>query len=328
MRHVPVLANEVIDSLHLSPGMNVIDGTLGDAGHAEKILEKIGPDGKLLGIDADVEAVLRAKQYLYNFGERVIFVRDNFVNLKKIVAEQKLFPVNGVLLDLGWSSPQFEERERGFSFAKLEEKLDMRYGVGSGQLTVDSVTASDLVNELGEDELGKIFREYGEEKLSREIAVAIVETRLRQGCGGQRIETVGDLVNIILEVYRTKLKIPRLRSGQADERIPWVGGLHPATKVFQALRIAVNDELGVIEKVLPQAIEVLASSGSAGSPQGGRLAVITFHSLEDRIVKHYFQKQNNKTIKIITKKPIVCSEDESRLNPRASSAKLRVVEKI
>jgi len=298
MRHVPVLLNEVIESLNLQPGMNVIDCTLGDAGHAEKILEKIGLSGKLLGIDADVEAILRAKQYLYNFGERAIFVRDNFANLNKIVAEQKFIPVNAILLDLGWSSPQFEERVRGFSFAKPEEKLDMRYGL-------QNKTASELVNELSESELEKIFREYGEEKLSREVAEAIIEKRK-----SKKIETVGELVNIILEVYRKKLK--------TDKEMPWVGGLHPATKVFQALRIAVNDELGVLERALPQAVDVLA--------QNGRLAVITFHSLEDRIVKHFFK--GNESLQIITKKPIFCSKEESKSNPRASSAKLRVVEKI
>ncbi len=305
MKHIPVLLNEVIDALQLKPGMRVIDGTLGDAGHAEKILEKIGPNGKLLGIDVDVEAVLRAKQYLYNFANQVIFVRDNFVNLSKIAAEQKFNPVNGILLDLGWSSPQFEERGRGFSFAKPEEKLDMRYGVGRGTGDEERGTASELVNKLSEEELEKIFREYGEEKLSREIAKAVTEKRKTKV-----IEQVGDLVEVILSVYRTKLN--------TEKQVPWVGGLHPATKVFQALRIAVNDELGVIEKVLPQAIEVLAP--------GGRLAVITFHSLEDRIVKHFFK--DSKTITIITKKPIECSDEESNLNPRASSAKLRVVEKL
>jgi len=298
MRHVPVLLNEVIDSLQLKSGMKIIDCTLGDAGHSEKILEQIGAEGKLLGIDADIEAILHAKQYLYKFDDQVIFVRDNFVNLEKIVAEQKFTPVNGILMDFGWSSPQFEERGRGFSFVKNDEPLNMRYG-GQGK------TASDLVNELDESELEKIFREYGEEDLSKEIAKAISEKRK-----AKKIEQVGELVEIILETYRKKLK--------TDKEIPWVGGLHPATKVFQALRIAVNDELGVIEKVLPQAIDVLAS--------GGRLAVITFHSLEDRIVKHFFKDQ--KTIKIITKKPIECSEEESKLNSRARSAKLRVVEKI
>lgn len=312
MRHIPVLMDEVLDLLQLRVGMNIIDGTLGDAGHAEKILEKIGPEGKLLGIDADVEAVLRAKQYLYNFSNQVIFVRDNFVNLSKIVADNNFGPVNGILLDIGWSSPQFEERGRGFSFVKLEEKLDMRYSSGTGN--GERGTASKLVNNLSEDELEKIFREYGEEKLSKEIAEAIVGTRLRpDGASARRgIETVGQLVEIILAVYRKKLK--------TDKEVPWVGGLHPATKIFQALRIAVNDELNVLEKVLPQAVEVLAP--------GGRLAVISFHSLEDRIVKHFFQKQNNRLIKIITKKPIICGREEYEVNVRARSAKLRVVEKI
>ena len=312
MRHVPVLLNEVIEQLALKPGANVIDCTLGDAGHAEKILEKIVPDGKLLGIDADIEAILCAKKYLYNFEGQVIFVRDNFVNLQKIVAEQKFGPVNGILLDLGWSSPQFEERGRGFSFEKSDEPLDMRYGLQIADCRLQNKTAGELVNELSESELEKIFREYGEEKLSKEIAKAIKETKTE-------IKTVGELVSIILEVYRKKLK--------TNKEVPWVGGLHPATKVFQALRIAVNDELGVIEKVLPQAVEALA-------PQG-RLAIITFHSLEDRIVKHFFQKASfgsgsglSKTIKIITKKPIVCSKEEWDANPRARSAKLRVVEKL
>lgn len=327
-KHIPVLLDEVINRLELKSGMNIVDCTLGDAGHAEKILEKISPNGRLLGIDTDTEAVLRAKQYLYNFEKQTIFVRDNFVNLKKIVVENNFNPVNGILLDLGWSSPQFEERGRGFSFLKGDERLDMRYGGEHGTCNMEHVTASDLINNLSEKELEKIFREYGEEKLSMEIAKAIVMTRLRPDGttarqdpptsrhGGttarQGIETVGDLVNIILEVYRKKLK--------SKKEIPWVGGLHPATKVFQALRMAVNDELVVLEKVLPQAVDALAS--------GGRLAVITFHSLEDRIVKHFFKDQENKTIKIISKKPIICSESEHRENSRARSAKLRVVEKI
>lgn len=328
MRHVPVLLNETVNSLQLKPGMHIIDGTLGDAGHAEKILEKIGPEGKLLGIDADAEAVLRAKQYLYHFNKQAIFVRDNFANLKKIVTENNFNPVNGILLDLGWSSPQFEERGRGFSFLREDERLDMRYG---GEIKnqkseiINQRTASELVNELGGEDLEKIFRECGEEKLSKEIAKAIVGTRLRPNLVGTaawqgKIETVGDLVKIILTVYKKKLK--------SKKEIPWVGGLHPATKVFQALRMAVNDELGVLEKVLPQAVEALSPGGSASSPQGGRLAVITFHSLEDRIVKHFFKDQDGKTIKIINKKPIVCSPEEYKNNPRARSAKLRVAEKI
>ena len=327
MRHVPVLLQEVLEALNLEAGKNIIDCTLGDAGHAEKILELTSPDGKLLGIDADAEAILRTKQFLYKFDERVVFARDNFENLRNIVKENKFDNVDGILMDYGWSSPQFEERGRGFSFLKTDEPLDMRYDTYlkcmheavSPPLTPDGrpiygpCSAAELIDHKDVEGLSEMFRKYGEENLSKEIAEAIVEKRQ-----AFPIETVGDLVDVILDVYRKKLKIPT-ESGQAEQRIPWVGGLHPATKVFQALRIAVNDELGVIERVLPQAIEVLKS---------GRLAVITFHSIEDSIVKHYFKSQNNKTIKIITKKPVICSEEEREQNPRARSAKLRVIEKI
>ena len=166
-------------------------------------------------------------------------------------------------------------------------------------------TAAELLQDNTEEKLEHIFRTYGEERLSKEIAHAIKAYE-------QSINNTSDLVNIVLDVYRKKLK--------TDKEVPWVGGLHPATKVFQALRIAVNDEFGVIERALPQAIDVLE--------KGGRLAVITFHSGEDRIVKHYFKSEQNKTIQIITKKPIVASESEAKENTRARSAKLRVVEKI
>lgn len=304
MRHIPVLLSEVLNSLQLKSGMNVIDCTLGDAGHSEKILEATSPAGKLLGIDADPEALLRAKNYLHQFEGRVVYVRDNFRDLEKIIAEQVFGPVNGILMDFGWSSPQFEERKRGFSFQKSEEILDMRYGAAS---EINVPTAADLLNTLSESELEEIFRVYGEERLSEEIAGAIVIKRKEK-----KISTVGDFVEIILQTYRKKLK--------TDKEIPWIGGLHPATRAFQAVRIAVNDELGVIERVLPQAIEVLAS--------GGRLVVITFHSLEDRIVKHYFKKHVGKNFIIITKKPIVASEEEATENPRARSAKLRVIQKL
>ncbi len=309
MRHVPVLLTEVIESLQLKSGMNIIDCTLGDAGHSEKILEKISPNGKLLGIDADPEAILRAKMFLHQFENQIIFVRDNFVNLKQTVVTENFTPVSGILMDLGWSSPQFEERGRGFSFQNLSEPLDMRYeGIKNYELGIKNLTASELVNSLSEKELEKIFSEYGEEQLSREIAEAIIIERK----AGKDFKTVSELVEVILKVYRQKLK--------STKEIPWVGGLHPATKVFQALRIAVNDELGVLEKVLPQAIEVLAT--------GGRLAVITFHSLEDRVVKHYFKSQIGKTLKLINKKPIIPTSEEVKSNSRSASAKLRVVEKI
>ncbi len=320
-RHVPVLLHEVLEGLDLKPSKHIIDCTLGDAGHSEAILKQTGPDGRLLGIDADAEAILRAKKYLYEFGDRVIFERNNFEHLQEIVKNNEFEPVNGILMDFGWSSPQFEERGRGFSFAKTDEPLDMRYDTYlkciheaddpplgyDGKPLYGPCTAAELVNMMSEDDLADIFKKYGEERLSSEIAASIVEKRK-----DFVIETVGDLVDIVLAEYRKKLK--------TDKEVPWVGGIHPATKVFQALRITVNDELGVIERVLPQAVDVLAS--------GGRLAVITFHSLEDRIAKHYFKSIKGKTIEIINKKPIVCSEEESKENPRARSAKLRIIQKI
>lgn len=300
MRHVPVLLEEVIESLQLAPVMNVIDCTLGDGGHAEEILKKTAPDGKLLGIDADLESLLRAKQFLQRFGERVAFIQDNFVNVKAIVERERFGPVHGILMDLGWSRPQFEERKRGFSFLK-DEPLDMRYGGGQ------SKTAGMLVNELPKEELEQIFHEYGEEKLSKEIVTAIVKKRQQAS-----IDRTKELADIILEAYRKKL--------QTAKEIPWVGGLHPATKVFQALRMAVNDELNVLEKALAQAGDVLAP--------GGRLAVITFHSLEDRIVKHRFREMEKVGFAGVAKKPIICSERERLANPSARSAKLRVIEKL
>ncbi len=301
-RHIPVLLKEVINALDLAPGKNIIDCTLGDAGHAEKILEAIAPYGKLLGIDADMEAILRAKQFLYKYEDSVIFARDNFVNLEKIIKDNNFGSVNGILMDLGWSTPQFEDRGRGFSFLRPEEKLDMRFAGNEMKMS-----ATDIVNELDFKRLLMVFKKYGEENLSRKIVEVIVKTRKEK-----RIETVGELVEIILQVYREKLK--------TQKEIPWIGGIHPATKIFQALRIAVNDELKVLEQTLPQAVESLAS--------GGRLVVISFHSGEDRIVKTYFKKQNGKTLNIINKKPIVCSDEDGKENPRARSAKMRIVEKI
>ena len=301
-RHIPVLLNEAVDALQLKSGMNVIDCTLGDAGHSEAMLEKIAPKGKLLGIDLDMEAVLRAKRFLYRFEDRAIIVRNNFTNLKKIIDESNFGPVNAVLMDLGWSSPQFAERGRGFSF-QTDEPLDMRYSGSQNE----TLTAADVVNSYSEQELAGIFKNFGEEKLSNEIAKAIVGYRKNK-----KLEKTGELAEIILEAYRTKL--------HSEKEIPWIGGLHPATKVFQALRMEVNHELENLKLALPQTVDSLAS--------GGRLAVITFHSLEDRIVKHFFQSIAGKTIKLINKKPITASESELKSNPRSRSAKLRVIEKL
>lgn len=300
MKHVSVLLSETIDSLQLKPGMNVVDCTLGDAGHSEAMIEKIAPNGKLLGIDLDAEAVLRANRFLYAFKEQIVLVRDNFTNIAEIVEKNNFKPVQGIVMDLGWSTPQFEERGRGFSFL-TNEPLDMRYGNNEG------TTAAEVVNTYSETDLHHIFKQLGEEKLSHEIAKAITIYRKNK-----KLETTGELTEIVLQAYREKLR--------SDKEIPWIGGIHPATKVFQALRIEVNQELESLKKVLPQAVGILAP--------GGRLAVITFHSLEDRIVKQYFKSIVGKQIKLVSKKPIAATKAELAENPRSRSAKLRVVEKM
>ena len=304
MRHVPVLMKEVVQLLELSPNKNIIDATLGDGGHSEKILEKIGPHGKLLGIDADPEAILRAKHYLQKNEKRCVFFRGYFDELTEIVESTHFQNIGGILADLGWSSPQFEQRGRGFSFQKMDERLDMRF---SGSSSQGQLSAAELLNEMEESELQRIFHVYGEEKLSKEISKAIGEQRLEKP-----FQKVEDLVELVLSVYRKKLK--------TDKEIPWVGGLHPATKVFQALRIAVNDELHRLELFLKSAVDVLEP--------GGIVAIISFHSLEDRIVKHFFRSEEKKRIEIITKKPIVPSAEEQEKNPRSRSAKLRVAKKL
>ncbi|MCX6780139.1 MAG: 16S rRNA (cytosine(1402)-N(4))-methyltransferase RsmH [Candidatus Magasanikbacteria bacterium] len=300
MRHIPVLLNEVIDGLNLENNDLVIDCTLGDAGHSEAMVAKIGPKGKLLGIDADPESLLRAKNNLYKFEKQVVFARDNFANLEKIAAENDFMDADAILMDLGWSTPQFKERNRGFSFDG-NEPLDMRYSTDVGE------TAADILNQYTLAELINIFKFYGEEKLSAEIAQNIIEQRSKKP-----FQTSAELTETVLQVYRKKLK--------TDKEIPWVGGAHPATQIFQALRIAVNKELEVVRQALPQALAVLKS--------GGRLAVITFHSLEDRIVKQYFVKNNNRILKIINKKPLVAGDEELKNNPSSRSAKLRIIEKI
>lgn len=303
MRHISVLTKETLEALLLTSGDNVIDCTLGDGGHAEAMLEIIKPNGLLLGIDTDPESLLRAKRYLYRFGEQVIFVRDNFSNLESIVKNKEIKSIKAIVMDLGWSSPQFEERLRGFSFEK-DEQLDMRFFPSDS----DDLTAQKIINQWSIKELDEIFSRYGEEKFSLAIAEEIINSRKNK-----KIISTKDLVEVILKVYRNKL--------HSQKEIPWIkGNIHPATKVFQALRIAVNNELEVLKQALPQAFRVL-------SP-GGRLAVISFHSLEDRIVKRFFTSLNSDKAKIITKKPIKASDAELNKNNRARSAKLRVIEKI
>lgn len=291
--HIPVLAEEAVENLQLKAGMRVVDCTFGDGGHSRRILKRIGPNGRLLAIDADEKNIKRARSSLKD-QKNLVLVNDNFVHLKEIVCKYAFVPVNGILLDLGWSTTQFSESGRGFSFQKRDEPLDMRYG-GNSQ----SLTAAEILNKWPEEEIGRVLREYGEEKNWRTIARLIVQYRKK--CPFQTTAQLADLI---------KYPISHLRHQK----------IHPATRVFQALRIAVNDELNVLKRVLPQAVETLS--------KGGRLAVISFHSLEDRIVKRFFQKLDGKIIKIINKKPIAAGREELKDNPRSRSAKLRVSEKI
>lgn len=290
MRHISVLQEEAIASLNLAAGKRIVDATLGDAGHAEKIAKQIGKRGKLLGIDADPEAILRSQKFLEPVKDRVILVRESFAHLAQIVEDNNFAPVDGVLFDLGWSTPQFMHRGRGFSFMQ-DEPLNMRF---DGK-TNGVVTAASLLQSSSVQELTLMFSRYGEEPRARTIANAIVNARKTKA-----ITISGQLVQIVETVYGGKR-----------------GKIHPATKVFQALRIAVNDEFEVLKQGLVGAVSVLKP--------GGRLVVISFHSGEDRIVKRFMQ--THPELSVLTKKPIIAGENEIKTNSKARSAKLRVVEK-
>jgi 16S rRNA (cytosine1402-N4)-methyltransferase len=280
----------------LSPfsGGSYIDGTVGGAGHAEGILERSSPNGRLLGLDLDAQALKLAQVTLSAYGARVRIVHGSFADLGKLAREHGYDPAHGVLLDLGLSTPQLSAPERGFSFL-LDGPLDMRFDLSA------DMTASDLVNTLSESELADVLYQYGEERRSRRIARAIVAAR--------PLQTTKELAQLVGRV------------------VGYRGRIHPATRTFQALRIAVNQELEALSQGLADAVEVLAS--------GGRLAVIAFHSLEDRLVKRWFRQKAGEndsgrgpTLRILTRKPIRASPDERRRNPRSRSAKLRVVEKL
>lgn len=292
MIHIPVLLKEVIQYFNPKPNQNFIDCTLGEGGHAEAILEKIGPQGKLLSIDWNKDSLDIARERLGKFQNRCIFVCDNFVNLKKIVHEHDFSTIFGILLDLGLSSLLLEKAEKGFSFKK-DGFLDMRYGdIG--------LTAADIINTYSQKELARIFQEYGEERCAEHIAYKIVQARKTH-----KIDTTFKLNEIVFSAVPSFYKRRHI---------------HPATKIFQALRITVNRELENLREVLPQAIEVL-------EPQG-KMIVISYHSLEDRIVKNFFREESKKNIlKIITKKPIIPTSQEILKNPRSRSAKMRVAEK-
>lgn len=292
MNHIPVLKKEVIEYLNPQPDQNFIDCTVGGGGHTEAILEKTGPKGKVLGIDWDLEQIEASKLRLENFKERFLAVCDNFANIAHCVDEYQFEPVNGILIDLGASSWHFDRSKKGFSFMR-DEPLDMRY-------SFDNVlTAKEILNNWKEEELEKIFREYGEEKFSARISAEIADSRAKYP-----FEKTFDLVQAI------KRAVPEQYLHQE---------IHFATRTFQALRIAVNGELENLNKVLPQALAILA--------QNGRLAVISFHSLEDRIVKNFFN-ENKANLNILTKKPVVPSQSEIKNNHSARSAKLRVAQKL
>jgi len=298
MIHKPVLLKEVIEYLNPKPGENFIDCTVGEAGHTLAILEKNGPSGKVLGIDWDAKQIENSKALTANFKDRVILVNDSYANLKKIVDENNFNLVNGILLDLGMSSFQLEGSEKGFSFKK-DQLLDMRYDDANNDLTAEKI-----VNEWGREEMEKILEDFGEEKFARQIAKNIVEARKTK-----RIKTTFQLVEII------EKSIPRRR----------LQGIHCATRTFQALRIAVNGELDNVTKVLPEAFSILSS--------GGRLVVISFHSLEDRIVKNFFKNPPSASsggggAKILTKSPVTAQDGEMDENPRSRSAKLRAIIKL
>ncbi|MDH5297468.1 MAG: 16S rRNA (cytosine(1402)-N(4))-methyltransferase RsmH [Desulfobulbaceae bacterium] len=287
--HRPVLLEEVLAWLAPRAGGVYADGNLGLGGHAERILEASAPDGRLVGFDWDGAALALARERLTRFGGRVHFVQRNFATIKETLAEIRVGKVDGLLLDLGLSSMQLDVSGRGFSF-KGDEPLDMRMDDRGGR------TAADLVNSASQDELADIFYYYGEERQARPIAAQIVAARQREV-----LATTAQLVKVV------EAAVPRRFHPKK---------IHVATKVFQALRIAVNRELENLVRVLADGVEVLQP--------GGRFCVITFHSLEDRLVKQAFNA--SPILRVLTRKPIVAGSAEVAENSRARSAKLRVAE--
>jgi 16S rRNA (cytosine1402-N4)-methyltransferase len=308
--HRPVLYHDIIHALRPMRGGIYVDCTLGAGGHAAGILEASSPTGKLLGLDLDPQALVLARERLASFGPRAIIRKASYVDLSQQLETLGWRAVDGVLLDLGVSSMQVDTPERGFSFL-ADSALDMRFDPTS------PVTAADIVNSWTEAELSRLIFEYGEDRWARQIAKAIVQMR--------PIYSTATLADVIARATRKLYSANRKRAG-----------IHPATRTFQALRIAVNRELENLEAVLPQAIEALAP--------GGRLAIIAFHSLEDRVVKQFLRRESrdcicpprqpvcncghHASVLEITRQPLRPHEDELRDNPRARSARLRVAQKV
>jgi len=313
--HVPVLFQEVLDGLRVRPGGQYIDATVGGGGHAAGILAASSPDGRVLGLDRDPVAVETACVRLAPYAARVVLVHSSFDRLREVAQTHRCVPADGVLFDLGFSSLQLADSGRGFAFA-TDGPLDMRFDPTRGR-----VTAADLVNELSLEELTALLYQYGEETQARRIAEAIVAER--------PLHTTKELAALVERVVG---RGQRRKCSQKRSRKP----IHPATRTFQALRIAVNDELAALEAALPHAVEVLAP--------GGRLAVISFHSLEDRLVKRFLRRESRDcvclpeapacvcdhraTLQLVTRKPIRPTADEVAANPRARSARLRVAQRL
>lgn len=293
--HIPVLKNEVIQYLDPKANENFIDCTIGQGGHTMAILDKNQPKGKVLGIDLDRKQIENCQALKDKFAERLILVNDSYANLERIVKENNFENINGILLDVGFSSFQTDESKKGFSFQRNED-LIMQYQENS-----DNLTAKDIVNKWTKEQIENILTEYSDEKFAKQIAKKIVEQREQK-----EINTTFDLVEIIKSAVPARFHF---------------SGIHCATRTFQALRIVVNKELDNLEKVLPQALSVLNNNG--------KLIVISFHSLEDKIVKNFLKNEEKQGhVNIITKKPIVPADSEVFSNPRARSAKLRVAIKI
>ena len=306
--HVSVLLDECLEGLNIKPDGTYVDGTLGGAGHSSQIAKRL-TTGHHIGIDRDPVALKAAGERLAPFGDKVTLVHSNFCEIKQVLTDLEIEGVDGILLDLGVSSPQLDDGSRGFSYM-ADAPLDMRMN------SEDTMSAYDVVNTWSQDELKRILYDYGEERYAPRIAAAICNRRAEKP-----IETTLELVDVI----RSAMPAQALREKQ-----------HPAKRSFQAIRIAVNDELGSVEKVMRDAIPCLN--------KGGRLAVITFHSLEDRIVKNAMADAakgctcppnfpvcvcgKKPKVKLITRKPIVSGDEELERNPRARSAKLRICEKL
>ncbi len=306
------MLSEVLKFLQPEPGGNYIDGTVGGGGHTEAILEQSAPDGRVLGIDADIQALARVRERLSRWVSdgRLVLVHGNFAELARIVHEASFVSIQGVLLDLGFSSDQMDDPERGFSFS-ADSPLDMRLDQSQ------PVTAADLVNSASEQELADILWRYADERRARQIARRIVQERARS------------------PITRTAQLAALAAAGVPYKR----GTIHPATRTFQALRIAVNHELERLEAALPQILEVLKQGG-----EGGRMVIISFHSLEDRLVKEFMRREatdclcpphvpvcvcgHKASLRLLTPKPITPTAQEIMTNPRARSAKLRAAETI